>query len=241
MRDPLVPIPSPAAPTKRAEGFWTPVCLPPPLPAADAPPHDPLAGLRGRGDLLGIDRRHAQRDGDEQKGSSRTAALHEPISGRILGLRSRHGWTLCRGLALHPAGLLVLGVDPLDPHLAPHLAEEARAVLPALAPVLGASRRAGARGCHSLLGLVGGCLLAPRLLEDLAHWGSGVRPIPVTLCVPGSRTRRRGGDPPALCVDGMLAPMTDPGPDVLAIALTAEAHARLRPHIVRSPRADLTT
>jgi hypothetical protein len=208
MRDPIGPIPSPAVPTPHALRFWRPGSLPPPLPPAfeAAPP------------VTGIDRRQAERAAaldDSDHRQDRIVDTHEPVVEMILGLQSRRGWTLCRPLTLCRAGLLVRRADLLDPRVAD--------VVPLLAP-----RR-------SLLGLVSGCLLAPRLLEDLAHWGSHRRPaaVPVTLIVPS--TRARSGDPPALTVAGTLAPLTDPSRDVLAIALAPDEHARLRPHLIAPP------
>ena len=208
MRDPIGPIPSPAAPTPHALRFWKPGSLPPPLPSAfetDPPP-------------TGIDRRQSERAAaldDSDRRQDRVVDTHEPVVGMILGLQSRRGWTVCRPLTICRAGLLVCRADLLDPRVAD--------LVPLLAP-LGTTR--------SLLGLVSGCLLAPRLLEDLAHWGSHRRPaaVPVTLLVPP--TRAGSGDPPALTVAGTLAPLTDPSRDVLAIALSPDEHARLRPHLV---------
>ena len=222
MRDPLGPIPSPAASTPHAERFWHPTILPPPPPGTAPDP-----GPAETGDVLGIDRRQGPRHGDAPLGSAATALDHDPVTPRMLGLRSRYGWSLCRGLAICPTGLLVRGVDLLDPHQGPDDADEARATLKTLAPALGATRRGGTR---SFLGLVCGCVLAPRLLEDLAEWGSGLgarrkpTPIPVTLLIPR---------PDEIAVEGVLAPLNDPQPDVLGIALDKDAVASVRARLQR--------
>jgi hypothetical protein len=92
-----------------------------------------------------------------------------------------------------------------------------------------------------MLATVGQCVLARRLVADLACWSSraqGLRtsrvastsPLAVSLLVPGPRSARpvssaaRHG---MTTIAGELLPLTDPKPQVLAVGLTAAAAARL--------------
>jgi hypothetical protein len=129
--------------------------------------------------------------------------------------------------------LLLHLLDLLDPGLAPDLRARGQAVLRQLGPVLGAPLRPNVRQPGSPLAMVGGCLLAPRVVADLSSFASqpvGRRgtsqrapaALTVSLLIPDA------GHPPGItCIEAELVPMTDPQPQVLAVALSPRALARL--------------
>lgn len=235
MRDPLAPIPSPTA----SPGFWnTPVIPRSTRVAADRPIDEfsPLRLLqRDQGDTHGLDRRTRRRDrnaprpapGDDH-GSARLLSAVHTVRRAILGLSTAHGWALVHTLTVAPSGLLVHLLDLLSPALAPDLRSEGRSLLARLAPVLGAPLHPYAiHRPGSPLATIGGCLLAPRVVADLSNWASqpiarraGTRTgtFAVTLLAPDA-----GAPAGVLRVEGELVPMTDPQPQVLAVALSPAA------------------
>ncbi len=254
MRDPLAPIPSPA----RDPGFWrtttTPrtTRLPAHLRAVDDDiEYSPLRLLeRNQGDTHGLDRRGRPRHvgtsmRTEGHGTGRLlSAAHRPLDA-ILGLSTSHGWALVRTLSLAPAGLLLHLYDLVAPDLDAGQRARGQAVLRRLAPVLGAPLRPNVREPGSPLALVGGCLLAPRVVADLSSFASqpvGRRGtsqrapstltvsllIPVeTDMVPPRTTAASEVFSGIHCIEAELVPMTDPQPQVLAVALSPRALALL--------------
>ena len=249
MRDPLAPIPSPA----RDPGFWhgttTPRAtrLPQHLRHGDAEDeYSPLRLLeRNQGDTHGLDRRGRRRESTPAPtaghGTDRLlSAAHRPLD-LVLGLSTSHGWALVRTLSRAPAGVLLHLLDLLAPDLAPETRAQGQAVLRRLAPLLGAPLRPGSvHAPGSPLATVGGCLLAPRVVADLSSWASQPiarrgtsqrRPPSLTVTLLCPHGDARPGAPATLhgitCVEGELVPMTDPQPQVLAVALTARALTQL--------------
>lgn len=253
MRDPLAPIPSPA----RDPGFWhgttTPrsTRLPQHLRHGDADDeYSPLRLLeRNQGDTHGLDRRGRRRAAPptatvDDHGTDRLlSAAHRPLD-LVLGLSTSHGWAVVRTLSLAPAGVLLHLLDLVAPGTRPEHRAQGQAVLRRLAPLLGAPLRPGSvHAPGSPLATVGGCLLAPRVVADLSSWASQPvarrgtsqrRPpsLTVTLLSPHAEAHPRPtAEPPSLqgitCFEGELVPMTDPHPQVLAVALTARALAQL--------------
>ncbi len=243
MRDPLAPIPSPA----RDPGYWRSLSTPrgtrlPPafrdeVDAADE--YSPLRLLeRNQGDTHGLDRRHRPRQSmrdaipHEDHGTGRLlSAAHRRVHA-VLGLSTTHGWALVRALTIAPAGVLLHLLDLLGEATRPDHRAQGQAALSRLAPLLGAPLRPGAvHSAGSPLATVGGCLLAPRVVADLSSWASlpvgrrGTsqrRPtaLTVTLMIPTADGR-------VVRIEGELVPMTDPQPQVLAVALTPRALAEL--------------
>lgn len=247
MRDPLAPIPSPA----RDPGYWRALSTPhgtrlPPAyrPETDAAEeYSPLRLLeRNQGDTHGLDRRHRPRmpmrdgiPGDDHGTGRLLSAAHRRVHA-VLGLSTTHGWALVRTLSLAPAGVLLHLLDLLGPETLPEHRAEGQAALSRLAPLLGAPLRPQAvHAAGSPLATVGGCLLAPRVVADLSSWASQPvgrrgtsqrRPAALTvlLMIP---TRGRDGGGRIARIEGELVPMTDPQPQVLAVALTPRALAEL--------------
>ena len=243
MRDPLAPIPSPT----RDPGYWRALATPrgtrlPPVyrPETDAAEeYSPLRLLeRNQGDTHGLDRRHRarqpMRDGiprDDHGTGRLLSAAHRRVHA-VLGLSTTHGWALVRALSIAPAGVLLHLLDLLGPDTRPEHRAEGQALLSRLAPLLGAPLHP--RAVHSPgspLATVGGCLLAPRVVADLSSWAS--QPVgrrgtsqrrPAALTVMLMIPTRAGG---VVRVEGELVPMTDPQPQVLAVALTPRALAEL--------------
>lgn len=161
---------------------------------------------------------------------------------------------MVRTLALAPAGLLVHLFDLMDPELSEDERREGRATFARLCADLGApasrtprpAGRGSPRVASSPLAAVGSCVLARRVVADLSTWVNGrpdhpssraAQDLPVTLVVP---CRRQGGSashigqgrsaPPRLTlvqIPGTLAPLSDPGPEILAVALSPAARSRL--------------
>lgn len=243
MRDPLAPIPSPA----RDPDWWRAVRSPrgTRLPPAFRPEPDvadeysPLRLLeRNQGDTHGLDRRHRPRQtmqgaipGDDHGTGRLLSAAHRRVHA-VLGLSTTHGWALVRALTIAPAGVLLHLLDPLAETTTPAHRAEGRAVLARLAPWLGAPLRPGAvHAPGSPLATVGGCLLAPRVVADLSSWASQPvgrrgtsqrRPAALTVMLMIPRADGR-----ITRIEGELVPMTDPQPQVLAVALTPRALAEL--------------
>jgi hypothetical protein len=239
MRDPLAPIPSPA----RDPGFWQTTSAPRATrlpshlrPGAHDDEYAPMRLLgRDQGDTHGLDRRaqrrpsmHAPAPGEEHGTDRLLSAAHRRLD-LVLGLSTRHGWAIVRTLSMAPAGLLLHLLDLLDPGLRPDLRARGQLVLRRLAPMLGAPLRATTvHEPGSPLATVGGCLLAPRVVADLSCWAS--KPVarrgtstrrPATLTVTLLQLTGMPG------IEGELVPMTDPQPQVLAVALTPAALAQL--------------
>ena len=254
MRDPLAPIPSPA----RDPGFWHATTTPratrlPTHLRGEAPidEYSPLRLLeRNQGDTHGLDRRSRSRaslsppvtqDQDQDHGSARLlSGAHRRVD-LVLGLSTSHGWALVRTLSGAPAGLLLHLLDLLDPALPPGLRTRGQGVLRRLAPGLGAPLRPTVREPGSPLAMVGGCLLAPRVVADLSSFASqpvGRRgtsqrapaTLTVSLLIPGDAAQlpASGGLLHGIhCIEAELVPMTDPQPQVLAVALSPRALAQL--------------
>ncbi len=250
MRDPLAPIPSPA----RDPGFWhattTPRATRLPTHLRGETPIDEYSPLRllerNQGDTHGLDRRSRSRDTlapavTEDHGTGRLLSAAHRRADLVLGLSTSHGWALVRTLSCAPAGLLLHLLDLLDPALPPGLRARGQVVLRRLAPGLGAPLRPNVREPGSPLAMVGGCLLAPRVVADLSSFASqpvGRRgtsqrapaTLTVSLLIPGDAAPR----PPSgdllhgiHCIEAELVPMTDPQPQVLAVALSPRALAQL--------------
>jgi hypothetical protein len=235
MRDPLAPIPSHAVPA-----FWHTAELPRSTRVGGDQPLDEFSPLRllqrDQGDTHGLDRRSHRRDQartseDRGHGSFRLLSAVHRTRRVALGLCTAHGWALVHTLSVAPAGVLVHLLDLLSPDTDPALRRDGRALLARVAPVLGAPLHP--RSIHqpgSPLATIGGCLLAPRVVADLSTWAS--QPIArrgasraeagtfaVTLLAPGSVGVTR--------IEGELVPMTDPQPQVLAVALSERALGEL--------------
>ena len=250
MRDPLAPIPSPA----RDPGFWhattTPrtTRLPTHLRGEIVDEYSPLRLLeRNQGDTHGLDRRSRSRETltpavTEDHGTGRLLSAAHRRADLVLGLSTSHGWALVRTLSCAPAGLLLHLLDLLDPALPPGLRARGQVVLRRLAPGLGAPLRPNVREPGSPLAMVGGCLLAPRVVADLSSFASqpvGRRgtsqrapaTLTVSLLIPGDAAPGSGdlmhGVHCIHCIEAELVPMTDPQPQVLAVALSPRALAQL--------------
>lgn len=236
MRDPLAPIPSPAV----SPNFWHSAQVPRSTRVGGEFPVEEFSPLRllprDQGDTHGLDRRARRRDASRPEGprepdhgAGRLLGAVHTRRRRVLGLCTAHGWALVHTLTLAPTGALLHLLDLLDPSLPDDLRRAGRLLLGRVAPELGAPLRP--RAVHepgSPLATVGGCLLAPRVVADLSSWASqplarhgASRPgvFTVTLLVPGPCGYERH--------EGELVPMTDPGPRVLAVALSPHALAAL--------------
>ncbi len=251
MRDPLAPLPSPAC----DPGFWrtttTPRAtrLPPPLRDALADATEEFSPLRllGRdcGDTHGIDRRVASRKNIPESTEGRAVTAPGHGTGRVLsashrrfdqvlGLSTCHGWALVRTLSRAPAGLLLHHLDLLDPRLPAGLRARGQALLRRLLPRLGAPLRPTAvHAAGSPLEIVGGCLLAARVVADLSAFASQPVPRrgiskqrPATLTV-SLLAAVAGEDAALVAVEAELVPMTDPQSHILAAALSPRAMAEL--------------
>lgn len=195
MKDPVRPIPSPAAALRgepHARRYWQPD--PDPLPtreptgqpvSAASGDFDPMALLPGpRRDFRGLDRRSQRRavglDGrpmapaaDTHLGSHHLVrANHERVDA-ILGLvgpgKSRPNWALVRTLTLSPHGLLVHLLDLLDPRTDAADLARGREVMARLIPTMGGTLPGGSGRCASPLSTVGACVLAPRMVAAWSH------------------------------------------------------------------------
>ncbi|MCA9714097.1 MAG: hypothetical protein H6713_23135 [Myxococcales bacterium] len=144
---------------------------------------DPLRLLRRNdGDTHGLDRRTQRRSHVQDRGadvgtrlrdSARLLSAGHQALDLMLGLASAHGWALVRVLSAAPTGLLLHHVDILDPALPWTQRARARRVLGKLATVFADVMRPGAvHPPGSLLGTIGGCLLAGRVMADLSSWAS---------------------------------------------------------------------
>lgn len=262
MRDPLAPIPSP----KQDPAYWecttTPRTTEARYPESVAVELEEIAARdeidvfeplrlldRSAGDSLGIDRRSRRRHGLAQGsatidhgGGRLISAAHRPLR-RVLGLTSAHGWALVQTLSITATGVLVHLLDMMRGDLDDELSMLGRAALRRLAPILAAPIRPRAIHPHgSPLATVGGCILAPRVIADLASWashptsrrGSSQEPSTahaVTLLMPTADGQ------PLLRMRAELVPMTDPQPEVLALALSPAALVRLGACVAEATRA----
>lgn len=228
MRDPYAPIPT-------SERWWTRApARPPALRRRPPDPHefDPLSLLRPTGDRLGIDRRRRPRGHDASPPPD--AELHDVVSAghvrvrRIVGLIA--GGTapsLLSVVSWCPHGVLACALDPTDRTASSRGRAAAHRAFRALVPELAA-------GAGSPLFAAGLAVLSRRVVRDLAELAP--RRIAVTLVAPrpeGLASRSSPSRVPSrsripLRVDGELAPLTDPGPERLAIALREEDALALR-------------
>lgn len=201
--------------------------LPPPLSLA---PHEssPVAPL-------GLDRRGGPRRRDaEPIVDGFTAASHRPLP-LMFAVGVGGHWALMTGLSCSPHGVLLRALDPHDAALeAPRL------------DVLAAWRRLGTRlGTQaSPLWFSTVCIGARTLVAAMAALAVA-SPLEVTLVPLDDEPTLRGQT-----FHGVLAPLSDPAPHVLGIALAEDVLRRLAaavaPPIVpraaddpaRSPRAD---
>ncbi len=143
---------------------------------------DPLRLLRrNAGDTHGLDRRTRRRSHVQARKQSATdfrASTHLLSSGHhpldlTLGLASAHGCALVRVLSAAPTGLLLHHLDVLDPALGQRHRDRGRTLLRKLATVFAdVTRPTAVHPPGSLLGTIGGCLLAGRVMADLSSWAS---------------------------------------------------------------------
>ncbi|MFY0531379.1 hypothetical protein [Nannocystis pusilla] len=239
MRDPLAPIPSPTV----SPNFWDTALLPRGTRVGGDEPVEEFSPLRllqrDQGDTHGLDRRSRRRGSGQaqdaqEHGSARLISSVHTVRRALLGLSTAHGWALVHTLTVAPTGLLVHLLDLLKPGLNPELRDQGRNLLARIAPLLGAPLRP--RAIHrpgSPLATIGGCLLAPRVVADLSSWASqpsarrgttraGHGAFAVTLLAPAVDPRDG-----VISIEGELVPMTDPQPQVLAVALSPRALAEL--------------
>ncbi|HRI09618.1 MAG TPA: hypothetical protein PKW35_17475 [Nannocystaceae bacterium] len=247
MRDPLAPIPAPAHDPAYWECSRAPRVTRPSFPArlrsligapGDADERfEPLRLLRRNdGDTHGLDRRSRRRHGlapssrPEHGEGKILAAAHRPFDA-LLGLASAHGWALMQGISIAPAGVLLRHVDLLDPALSPELRGAASSALRRLAPALVAGLRPEAiHDPGSPPATIGGCLLASRVIADLSSWASlpsGRRGTTQEASTAHEVALLLAHEDVVLRIDGELVPMTDPQPEVIAVALTPAARERL--------------
>jgi hypothetical protein len=249
MRDPVAPIPSPAAPQDRAHRFWRQAGPPPRAPRSEAS-YDPLRLLPVSEEDPGmIDRRRRRRSVEsgstlEQALSGLAAPGHEPVSA-VVGLCTRNGWALVHTLSLAPGGVLLELLDLLNPRLGARPRQRGRDALAHLAPHLGPPTRSSRPA--SLLAMVGGCLLSRRMVEDLSAWvharrrpaassrGPATHATSVTLAVPlaSSPGGPRSHPTSVVRIPGVLVPLTDPQPHVLAVSLSDTGRGELRRALAR--------
>lgn len=254
MRDPVRPIPSPAAALRgdpRARRFWQ--GEPDLAPLQRAGQFDPIDLLPGPArDLRGLDRRtRARADGLDGRPSTTeapsvdgarqlVAATHEPLDA-VLGLvcrgPDRGHWSLVRTISLSPQGVLVRLLDLMDPRAEPHDIARGREVMARLIPILGrpGSRRSDRNGPSrgaSPLATVGSCVLAPRMVAALsqgANRPSAGGPAPavelIAPCGPPSGPFARRRT--VARIPGELSALTDPNPRVLGLALRPSARTQL--------------
>ena len=210
--------------------------------------HDPMQIIRGReADSLGLDRRRQRRAEETEHANGGhdahavVAAAHRPTDG-VLALCTVNGWALVRAISLAPQGILLRHVEAMDRGLEPEIRMQINAALQSLSPVLGAPLRT--RGGSSPLANVGTHVLGGRVVADASAWSSGNArpggrkngdPLAVSLVLaPRGRTQVRGMAQLAQ-IEGRLAPLNDPDPRVLAVALVPRAVEELRLHL-RDPR-----
>lgn len=217
---------------------------PPPVPTprvvvATPPPREPAATLRLAPEGLALDRRGGPRHGDRPPLVDRfTAATHRPLP-LVLGLGVHGRWALVKGLSIGPAGVLVHLLDTTDPELDPR-DRVASSVWMRLA------RCADPQRVPSPLWLSSCCVQAPALVAELSRRAAlrGHVETPQVVLVPlgwhGSAPARP--DPAMPQLVGTLAPLADPRPQVLGIALADAELATLRtlltpPFAIAAPRA----
>lgn len=216
MRDPYAPIPT-------SERWWAraPVRPPPPPRSvtahalADPTSFDPISLLDPSSDRLGIDRRRRSRGPARVPGE--LDMLRDVVSTRHVRVRHVLGLlagatapSLVQVVSWCPEGVLARAIDPTDKEASARGRAATHQAFRALLPEL-------ARGDASPLFAAGLAVLSRRVVRDLAE-ASHRRGV-VHLVVP------RSDGAPALRLRGELAPLTDPHPDLLAIAL-APADAR---------------
>ena len=251
MRDPVAPIPS----SRGDHRYWE--SMPPlrePRTSRDEAKSEPFEV--NRGDLLGIDRRELPRGsgqtGVERRGEGGFVSSTHRSFDTVLGLRSHHGWALVRTLTLAPSGVLLQLVDPTDPSLDPTLRWRAKNALDALSPTLGSPSPArhgrDPKQGSSLLAKVGTCLLSRRVVADISKWANENtnayrEGLQMELVVPPPTHFHYRPDPTRISCE--LVPMTDPTPQLLAVALRPsdrdflELAVRVQTQSTTEPRSDI--
>jgi hypothetical protein len=176
------------------------------------------------GDALGIDRRRRARSGDTE---AEPALLDDVVFAAHLRWRAFLGLTCDQGgawldaISVCPTGMLARAVDPTDPSLSfaerQRLGPQMRALLPQMC-----------RGATSPLVATGVTLLSSRFAEDLGRWAQApaTRPATTVTLLLAPPVGRGGQHGEVERVTGVLAPLTDPHPGILAIALPAQVAAR---------------
>lgn len=182
-------------------------------------------------DRVALDRRAGPRGDDRPLSIDRfTAATHRPLP-LLLGLGAMGRWAIVKGLSLAPGGVLVHLVDTTDPELDPR-----DRIAPAVWMRL--ARCAEAHRVPSPLWLSSSCVQAPTFVAELARRATTPGLATTVELVPLA-WRDRSEPPPALRCSGVLAPLCDPRPQVLGIALRdadlAELGALFAPPV--APRA----
>jgi hypothetical protein len=219
MRDPYAPIPT-------SPRWWTRAPARPPAPPGrvriDAAPHatqtdtyDPVRLLEPSTDRLGIDRRRRARGAPsaEDPGARADLELLDVVSTahvrvrRVLGLvAGRTAPSLVQVVSWCPHGVLARALDPTDKHASTRGRAATHRAFRALLPEL-------SRGDPSPLFAASLAVLSSRVVRDLAE--AAPRRLAVQLVLPRPEAAGRA----ALRIRGELAPLTDPQPDLLAIAL----------------------
>lgn len=188
---------------------------------------------------LGLDRRGGPRDATEAQVDRFTARSHRPLP-LVFGLRTGHAHALLKGLSFSPRGVLLHLLDILDPELDAHerlgalgLTQLARAV--------------GSRG-HSPLGLLTACMEARSHVADLSRRANATANVAAargswpSCTVELVALLRLGHDRAEalapLRVRGVLAPLADPSPAVLAVALPETALAQVEALLASSHGAE---
>lgn len=218
MRDPYAPIPT-------SPRWWTRApARPPALPGRariDAAPrdtqtdtYDPVRLLEPSADRLGIDRRRRVRgapiaappDAGDLELLDVVSTAHVRVR-RVLGLvAGRTAPSLVQVVSWCPHGVLARAIDPTDKHASTRGRAATHRAFRALVPEL-------SRGAPSPLFAASLAVLSSRVVRDLAE--AAPRRLAVELVLPRAEPAGRA----ALRIRGELAPLTDPQPDLLAIAL----------------------
>ncbi|HWB81751.1 MAG TPA: hypothetical protein VG755_42605 [Nannocystaceae bacterium] len=170
-------------------------------------------------DRVALDRRAGPRGDDRPVAIDRfTAATHRPLP-LLFGLGAMGRWAIVKGLSLAPGGVLVHLLDTTDPEL------DVRDRIPP-SVWMRLARCADAQRVPSPLWLSTSCVQAPMLVAELSRRASTQGMATMVELVPLA-WRDRSEPPPALRCSGVLAPLCDPRPQVLGIALGDAARAGL--------------
>lgn len=184
---------------------------------------------------VALDRRAGPRGDDRPLAIDRfTAATHRPLP-LLLGIGAMGRWAIVKGLSLAPGGVLVHLVDTTDPQLDPR-----DRIAPSVWMRL--ARCANPQRVPSPLWLSTSCVQAPSFVGELARRAS-MSPSTTRVELVPLAWRDRSDPPPTLRMSGVLAPLCDPRPQVLGIALAdadlAELAALFAPPV--APRAALAS